>query len=485
MPRGGKRSRLGIYHAAMKLEGHTILPVPLAERHGRARDLFTVWFGTNLMLLTVVTGALAVTVFHLPFGPAVLSLIVGNLIGGVFMALHAAQGPTLGVPQMVQTRAQFGSVGALVVLLVVIVMYVGFFASNLELGAETIHAIRPHADEATSIVILGILSITGTILGYDVIHVLTRFITYASGAAFLLTFAWLVPDAHLLSLSAGNSLSIQGVLGAISVAALWQIAYAPYVSDYSRYLPAVTGVRTAFWATYSGSVFGSTLPMVVGALIGSITAGDGIIPALASLTRAIAPVTMIVFSLAMIANNAMNVYCGALSSLTVLQTWRPRWHPGWRARAITSLVLLGVALSLATAGRKSFLDSYTNFILLLFYVLIPWTAINLTDYYVMKRGHYDVASFFRQDGGIYGRFNIPALACYFLGILVQLPFVSTPMYQGPIARKLGGADLSWLIGLIVTSLAYYILARRFPSLRPNPPDPAHCGVAPDKSGYIP
>src|SRR5208282_2525611 len=96
-----------------RLEIGTILPIPADQRHGTSRDLFTVWFGSNLMLLTVVTGGLAVTEFKLPFVWAVIGLTLGNLIGAIFMALHAAQGPTLGVPQMVQTRGQFGSYGSL------------------------------------------------------------------------------------------------------------------------------------------------------------------------------------------------------------------------------------------------------------------------------------------------------------------------------------------------------------------------------------
>src|SRR5215470_11018065 len=108
------------------LEHDTIRPIPLGERHGTAADLFTVWFGTNFMLLTIVTGGLAVTVFALPFGWALVGLIVGNLAGAIFMALHAAQGPTLGVPQMVQTRGQFGSIGSLLVVSIVLAMYTGF-----------------------------------------------------------------------------------------------------------------------------------------------------------------------------------------------------------------------------------------------------------------------------------------------------------------------------------------------------------------------
>ncbi len=110
----------------------------------------------------------------------------------------------------------------------------------------------------------------------------------------------------------------------------------------------------------------------------------------------------------------------------------------------------------------------TSFILLLFYALIPWTAINLVDYYLVRHGEYDVASFLRHDGGIYGRYNVPALVCYFLGTLIQLPFVSTPLYRGPVARALGDADLSWLVGLAVTSVSYYAFAKRPASPAPVP-----------------
>jgi NCS1 family nucleobase:cation symporter-1 len=44
--------------------------------------------------------------------------------------------------------------------------------------------------------------------------------------------------------------------------------------------------------------------------------------------------------------------------------------------------------------------------------------------------------------------------------LVQIPFIASALYLGPVARAIGGIDLSWIIGLLVTSPAYYWLARR-------------------------
>ena len=43
-------------HAAA-IEQRTIAQVPDDERHGKVRNLFTIWFGSNVMLLTIVTGA--------------------------------------------------------------------------------------------------------------------------------------------------------------------------------------------------------------------------------------------------------------------------------------------------------------------------------------------------------------------------------------------------------------------------------------------
>ena len=73
---------------------------------------------------------------------------------------------------------------------------------------------------------------------------------------------------------------------------------------------------------------------------------------------------------------------------------------------------------------------------------------------------YDVASFFRQDGGIYGRVNARGGDLLCRGILVQLPFIASALYTGAVARAIGGIDLSWIVGLAVTSPAYYWLAKR-------------------------
>jgi NCS1 family nucleobase:cation symporter-1 len=447
---------------ATKLEINTIQEIPVDQRHGRSRDLFTVWFGTNLQLLAIVTGGLAVTVFRLNFAPAVIGIVAGNLIGAVFMALHAAQGPTLGVPQMVQTRGQFGSLGSLLVVGIVIIMYVGFLASNLVMGGQALASLIPGTSATPGIVAGALLGVIAAIYGHDLIHAYARVMAYVSGIVLLLAAAWILwvhglPAAFLTR----NEFSWVGFMGTLSTSALWQLSYAPYVSDYSRYMPRDTGARPAFWASYWGCTLGSVLPMILGVVVGLTLTGTGnLVAQLAVLTQGIAALVLIVFSVGIAASNAMNLYCGALCVMTFGQTLFSRWSPGAAARTITCVVLIGIALTAALMSTESFLANYEDFILLLLYVLVPWTAINLVDYYLLRHGSYDVAAFLRRDGGMYGRFNVPAMACYAFGIVVQAPFVASPLYTGPIARAIGGMDLSWIVGLLVTSPVYYWLGGR-------------------------
>src|SRR5690242_16110491 len=58
-----------------RIEQHTIYQIPLDQRHGKAGQLFTLWFGANLNVLTVVTGALGTTIFHQSFLSGVLAIL--------------------------------------------------------------------------------------------------------------------------------------------------------------------------------------------------------------------------------------------------------------------------------------------------------------------------------------------------------------------------------------------------------------------------
>ena len=113
---------------------------------------------------------------------------------------------------------------------------------------------------------------------------------------------------------------------------LWQIAYAPYVSDYSRYMPPEEATNRVFWNSYWGVVIGSTLPMLLGAVVGIISA-DTQIAAISTATKGFSVVVMIVFALGIMDTNVLNAYGGVLCTITVGQNFKNKWFPGARAEA--------------------------------------------------------------------------------------------------------------------------------------------------------
>src|SRR5213595_1895865 len=139
-----------------RVERRSIDFVPGNERHGSPVQQFTLWFGANMQITAIVDGALAV-LFGADALWAIIGLLVGNLLGGAVMALHSAQGPRLGLPQMSSSRAQFGVRGAVVPLLLVIVMYVGFFASGSVLAGQATGELT-HLGEIPGIVVFALIT---------------------------------------------------------------------------------------------------------------------------------------------------------------------------------------------------------------------------------------------------------------------------------------------------------------------------------------
>jgi NCS1 family nucleobase:cation symporter-1 len=310
------------------------------------------------------------------------------------------------------------------------------------------------------IVICAVGSLLITVFGYDMIHAVNRWAAVVFGGAMLLAVIIIAARGVPGDFFTAGSFSWGGFLSAVATTGiLWQIAYAPYVSDYSRYMPAKESVRSTFWFSYWGVVLGTVLPMIVGVIVGLASKNSDQIAALHGLAAGAGWLIMLIFALGIIDTNSINLYGGMLCSITVGQTFRSSWLPRAATRAVVSVVIVGVSLIFALAYQSTFLTSYVNFILFLLYVLIPWTAINLVDFYLIRHGNYDVGAFFDPSGGPYGRVIWSTLVVYLIGVGVQIPFVNTTLYEGPAARALNGADISWLVGLAVTIPLYYFVAR--------------------------
>nr|WSS65649.1 cytosine permease [Streptomyces sp. NBC_01177] len=444
------------------VERRSIDVVPDDERHGTAFSQFTLWLGANLQITAVVTGALAV-VFGGDVVWSVVGLLLGNLLGGAVMALHSAQGPKLGLPQMIQSRAQFGVRGAVVPLLLVILMYVGFFASGSVLAGQATARLT-HTDDTTGIIAFALITAVAAAVGYRVIHVLGRVASVVCALAFVYLGIRLLDRVDLSALLGDAHFDLPMFLLAVSLSASWQLAFGPYVADYSRYLPRTTSGRATFWWTLSGSAVGSQWSMTFGVLVAA-SSGEafladqvGYVVGLGG-TGLIASFLYFSIALGKLTINVLNTYGGFMSMVTGISGFRGQKALSQRGRAAYIALIMVAGTAVALLGKDSFLTSFKDFLLFLLTFFTPWSAINLVDYYLISRERDDIPALF-DPRGRYGAWRWDALLVYGVGVLAQLPFLVTHFYTGPLAAPLGGADISWIVGLAVPAALYWLLARR-------------------------
>ena len=451
------------------IESRSTDHVPDEERHGGLASQFTLWLAANLQITAVVTGALAVV-----FGGDVLwslvALLSGQLIGGAVMALHAAQGPQLGLPQMISCRVQFGVHGAIIPIVAACLMYIGFSASGCVLAGQAVGQLLG-VEDGTGIVIFGCLIIIVTLFGYRFIHLLGRIASVVGVIAFLYMFSRLFATQDVSALLAQRHFSPGKYLLAMSLSASWQIAYGPYVADYSRYLPRSTSVGGVFAAVGLGSVIGAQISMTFGVLAAALAGrqfGHHEVSYIVSLGSTAEVAGLLYFSIAFgkVTVTSLNAYGSFMSMATMVGGFRRNFRISLRHRFLYIAAMVGISVLLALTGRHSFLQSFEAFILCLLAVFTPWSAINLVDYYCFTRARYDVPALSDPDGR-YGRWNTTGIVIYLIGILIQIPFLATSFYTGPLVAMLGGVDISWIIGLLVPGFLYYTFARASLSRAPR------------------
>jgi purine-cytosine permease-like protein len=289
-----------------------------------------------------------------------------------------------------------------------------------------------------------------------------RYLTYG----FLVVFGILTIVVFLLPYPAGSfdlgHFDLAPFLLQFSVVAGYQISWAIYVSDYSRYLPPDVTVSKTFWWTYGGSGLGALWIMAIGSGLAA-WAGKAFdtIPSLQAagdrVFTGFGAIILIFSALGLISVTALNLYGGSLTLISASDSFR-RIQPTLRVRVVTIVFTAIISLVLALISSSSFLDNFENFLLLVLYFFIPWTAVNLVDYFLVRKGHYAIAEIFRPDG-IYGRWGWRGIVSYLVGFVAMVPFFSTGLFSGWVANAAHGADFSLFVGLPVSGVLYWVLSR--------------------------
>src|ERR687884_1544795 len=308
------------------LEVRSIDYVPLNERHGQLWHLGPLWFMGNAQIATLAVGVVGVSIGGNLLW-SLIAIVVGTLFGTFFMAFHSAQGPQLGLPQMIQSRPQFGYVGALLVWLFAYLQYAGFNVFNTILAGQA-GSTTIHTGEKLGIVVSTLLAVIVALIGYDFIHRVEQGLTYT----FLVIFGVFTIGAILtLDLPSGaldpGKFDLTPFLTQFGVTAGYQISWAIYVSDYSRYLPPDVTVRRTFLWTYWGSASGAIWLMGLGALLAASSGGafdtvTSIDKAANGVFDGFGTIVLLFAALGLIAVTALNLYGGSLTAISAVDSFK-------------------------------------------------------------------------------------------------------------------------------------------------------------------
>ncbi|MYU04438.1 nitrate reductase [Streptomyces sp. SID8366] len=452
-----------VSRASGGVESHGIDHIPDSERRGRPRELFSVWAAANVNYLSLVVGG-ALVLTGLSLWQALAVVVVGNLFW-LLTGLLAVPGPAAGAPSEVITRTLYGVRGNRVNNAVTgWLISVCYFALNLAAAATAAFSLVGDtglpvntAVKTLVVVLIAALTLAISVWGHAAIVRLYLPITLVLAAVFAVLAVVVLRHTDFGYVPArpltGTALWAT-VLAGTALIASGPLSYTTS-ADFSRYLPRATPAR----AVAGWTAFGGFLPSVLVCGLGACAATavdmndpeSSLQPLLPAWFR---PLFLLALVLGTIALNALTAYSAGLALQAV----------GLRIRRQVSVLVDGtvsVSLTLYALLVSNFLDTVGDVLQLTVVLLGPSTAVYAVDI-VLRRNRYDgpaladetPAGPFWFTAGVNWR---GALALC-LGVAASALGVDT-VYTGPLAAALGGVDVALPAGLVVSAVAYALLAR--------------------------
>src|SRR5262249_19027850 len=126
--------------------------------------------------------------------------------------------------------------------------------------------------------------------------------------------------------------------------------------------------------------------------------------------------------------------------------------------------IVGYVVTIYFIFAPSFAKAFDNWMISLLLWMSPWAGVVLADFFIKRRGEIDVAALFPAPNvSAYGALHWSGIIAFLVGLVAGWSVEDglVPALQGPISTGLlGGADLSWLVGIVVSGAVYLALGGR-------------------------
>lgn len=455
-------------NAVFGLEARGFDHIPEAERNMVLGAVGPMWLGTNINMFSISIGCVSITL-GLTLWQALAVCVVGNL-PYAYLGLASVGAVRAGLPVTTFSRSVYGVRGNTVHALltwaasVCFEVFNGVFGCLAWLSLLGLLGFDNHGVAAKLSAVLVQLALGGgvAVLGHATMVFLQRIFAAALGAVFLVVLAWTAPQVRWDHLATSHPPLLGLALAAAfmtgcGVVASQPVSYLYNGPDWVRYLPSGTPARrifhTVFWWTF--------LPSVVLTGAGALWASLGDMSDPVAGLRPLLPTWLyIAFVFTVIAGSVANNVPTFYSSGLALQAAGLRLSR-WAATC------LDIALSTAAVLYVLFVQDLStvlnDFVSLLVAWSGPYAGVWLSDG-LLRRWRFHLKDIHPEPGDRRPRRpTARAWIAFAAGAALAALTMKSPLYQGPLNRLLGGMDLSWVLGLATSALAYALLRRRPPS----------------------
>ena len=450
------------------IEQHDVRPIPAEDRHGKPKDLFLMWVGANTNYVVLLTGALLVTL-GLSISEAIFAVLVGNLLGCSVLGLSSIMGPRTGSAGIMTSRPAFGQFGSYLPVIISTLSVLGWFSINSVVATEGLQELFKIAglpdNQLMMWIALGLVLIGEILLaiyGHATIIAAEKYISIVLGVLFLGLLLFILPQVDWSfpnMVVEGDGVTKIGMwILAMGIIFSYPISWANFASDYSRYFKKDTNWKEVAFYAGSGQFIALTLCEIIGVLFAAALGGTltdpvqqlpGLLP-----TWYLVPFLLAVI-IGCIATNVPNGYTAGLGLLALR-------IPISRVKSILVIGAFTLVFRIATLIFGQFFTVYQQWLSYIIIWTCPWIAVVIVDFFMRKGNYLEKDLMLWGEGEYWYKTGIfwSGVAAFLIGLVLSIAFANSAMFVSPISTMyLGGADLSFEVGLISSGLLYYFFAR--------------------------
>src|SRR5881409_3803539 len=115
--------------AGLKVDVHSIEPIPEADKDSTGPQQMWIWAGANIAPINWALGALGI-ILKLGLSETIAVIVIGNIVGCAIFAAFTVMGHKTGVNQMVLSRSAFGRRGGYLPSALMFLMTLGWIGVN-------------------------------------------------------------------------------------------------------------------------------------------------------------------------------------------------------------------------------------------------------------------------------------------------------------------------------------------------------------------